>query len=92
MYGVVINALDTPQQQRDYARWQKLRSLALDDPKEAQKLLAKWGENVKIPIFNQSGIHGNEYEGVDSNMQLISDLATTALRDRSRRSTTSSIT
>ena len=58
-------------------RWQKLRSLALDDPKEAQKLLAKWGENVKIPIFNQSGIHGNEFEGVDSNMQLISDLATT---------------
>jgi hypothetical protein len=77
MYGVVVNALDTPQQQRDFARWQKLRSLALDDPREAQKLLSKRGDGVKIPIFNQSGIHGNEYEGVDSNMQLISDLATT---------------
>jgi hypothetical protein len=77
MYGVVINALDTGQQRRDYQRWKVLRSLALDQPDVAQTLLKAWRGNVKVPIFNQSGIHGNEYEGVDSNMQLISDLATT---------------
>ncbi len=77
MYGVVINALDTPEQRRDFNRWEKIRELALEDPAHAQALLAQWGDDVKVPMFNQSGIHGNEYEGVDSNMQLIKDLATT---------------
>ncbi len=77
MYGVVINALDTPEQQRDFSRWQKIRALALEDPARAQALLEQWGDDVKVPIFNQSGIHGNEYEGVESNMQLIKELATT---------------
>jgi Zinc carboxypeptidase len=77
LYGVVINALETPEQQRDYDRWLAIRALALDNPAQAQAQLEKWGEDVKVPIFNQSGIHGNEYEGVDSNMQLIEELATT---------------
>jgi Zinc carboxypeptidase len=77
LYGVVINALETPEQQRDFSRWQKIRELMLDDPAQAQALLEQWGDDVKVPIFNQSGIHGNEYEGVESNMQLIKELATT---------------
>ena len=77
LYGVVINALETPEQQRDYSRWQAIRALALDNPAQAQELLEKWGDDIKVPIFNQSGIHGNEYEGVESNMQLIKELATT---------------
>ena len=32
---------------------------------------------MKVPIFIQGGIHGNEYEGVDAAMQLIEKLATT---------------
>jgi Zinc carboxypeptidase len=77
LYGVVINALETPEQRCDFSRWQKIRELMLDDPAQAQALLEKWGDDVKVPIFNQSGIHGNEYEGVESNMQLIKELATT---------------
>jgi hypothetical protein len=77
MYGVVINQLSTPQQQRDWKRWQQWRSYALDDPARAQGLLDKWGGEVKVPIYIQGAIHGNEYEGVESNMQLIKDLATT---------------
>jgi hypothetical protein len=77
LYGVVVNALETPEQRRDYSRWLKIRELMLDDPAQAQDLLEQWGDDVKVPIFNQSGIHGNEYEGVDSNMQLIKELATT---------------
>ncbi len=77
LYGVVINALETPEQRRDFSRWQKIRELQLEDPAQAQALLAQWGDEVKVPIFNQSGIHGNEYEGVEMNMQLIKELATT---------------
>jgi hypothetical protein len=32
---------------------------------------------IKIPIYIQSGIHGNEYEGVDAMMLLLNRLATT---------------
>jgi hypothetical protein len=77
MYGVVINQLDTPAQQRDWRRWQQWRGLALEDPAAARALLEKWGDDIKIPVYIQGGIHGNEYEGVDSNMQLIETLATT---------------
>jgi hypothetical protein len=77
LYSVVINALETPEQRRDFSRWQMIRKLALDDPAQAQDLLEQWGDGVKVPMFNQSGIHGNEYEGVESNMQLIKELATT---------------
>ena len=77
MYGVVFNALDTPEQQRDYERWLQYRRIALDDPERAQALLDRWGGDVKVPVYVQGGIHGNEYEGVESNMQLIEELATT---------------
>ncbi|HEU6444869.1 MAG TPA: M14 family zinc carboxypeptidase [Gaiellaceae bacterium] len=74
---VVINALDTKSQRRSYSNWQKIRRYSLDDPERAQDLLDKAGDDVKVPLYIQGGIHGNEYEGVDASMQLIERLATT---------------
>jgi Zinc carboxypeptidase len=74
--GVVVNALETPEQQRDYARWQQLRELMLTQPAEAQGLLAEWGGEVKLPVFIEANIHGNEEEGTDAMMQVIRDLVT----------------
>ena len=77
LYGVVFNPLETPQQIRDYQRWNQFRGIALTDPDRAQELLNRWGDSVKVPVFVNGAIHGNEYEGVESNMQLIEQLATT---------------
>jgi Zinc carboxypeptidase len=77
MYLVTINARRTGAQRRDYARWQHIRHNALDDPARAQRDLDRYRDDVKVPIFIQSGIHGNEYEGVDAMMLLINKLATT---------------
>ena len=56
----MVNALETPEQQRDFARWQQLRQIMLTDPAQAQALLALWGENVKLPVFVEANIHGGE--------------------------------
>jgi hypothetical protein len=77
LYGVVFNPTETRQQTRDYQRWVRYRGLALEDPSRAQELLDRWGDDVKVPVFVNGAIHGNEYEGVESNMQLIEELATT---------------
>jgi hypothetical protein len=77
MYLVTINALETHQQRREYNRWSKLRRRALDDPAKAIRDLNRYGDNVKVPVFIQAAIHGNEYEGVDATMRLINRLATT---------------
>lgn len=77
MYMVTINALDTPQQRKDFQTWQNIRKIALTDPERAQDMLARAGDDVKIPIFIQSGIHGNESEGVDAMFELVEKLATT---------------
>ena len=76
IYGVVINALETPEQVRDYNRWKAVRSLMLTSPVEAQEMLDSYGDNVKMCVY-QSHIHGNEYEAVDANMQIIRDLTVT---------------
>ena len=76
-FHVVINALDTKSQRRDFKNWQKVRRYSLDDPERAQDILAKLGDDVKVPLFIQGGIHGNEYEGVDAAMQVIERLALT---------------
>jgi hypothetical protein len=76
IFGVVVNALETPEQQRDYARWQQLRQVMLTDPAGAQSLLTSWGNNVKLPIFIEANIHGGEEEGTDAMMQVIRDLVT----------------
>jgi hypothetical protein len=77
LYGVVFNPLETSQQIRDYNRWNQYRGIALTDPDRAQALLDRWGDDIKVPVFVNGAIHGNEYEGVESNMQLIEELATT---------------
>jgi len=77
MWEVVINALETDEQRRDFAHWQEVRDLALSDPAAAQALLASFGSDVKMVIFVDASIHGNEYEGVDAAMQIIRDLTVT---------------
>ena len=77
LYQVTINALDTVQQRQDFQAWQQIRKIAMTDPARAQALLDRYGEDVKVPIFIQGGIHGNEYEGVDAAIQLVERLATT---------------
>jgi murein tripeptide amidase MpaA len=77
LYGVVINHLATAQEQRDYANWLEVRRVALEDPAAAQELLARLGDNVKVPVYIQGGIHGNEYEGVDAAIDTIEKYATT---------------
>jgi hypothetical protein len=77
LYGVVVNALETPEQQRDYSRWLEYRSILTTNPARAQLRLSQWGPDVKIPIFIEANIHGGEEEGTDAIMQVIRDLATT---------------
>jgi hypothetical protein len=77
LYKVVINQLKTGAQKQSYFRWTNLRQKALTEPAAAQAALATYGDTVKVPIYIQGGIHGNEYQGVDSNMRIIEKLATT---------------
>jgi hypothetical protein len=76
LYGVVVNALETPEQQRDYDRWLQVRDLMFSDPTGAQALLESFGDEVKIPVFIEANIHGNEEEGTDAMMQVVRDLVT----------------
>ncbi|MGH2737695.1 MAG: M14 family zinc carboxypeptidase, partial [Actinomycetota bacterium] len=76
IYGVVVNAMETPEQQRDYQRWLQLRDIMTTDPLQAQLLLRSWGENVKLPVFIEANIHGGEREGTDAIMQVIRDMTT----------------
>ncbi len=49
----------------------------LKDPTKAQTKLARHGDDIKVPVYIQGGIHGNEYEGVDAAMDFVERLATT---------------
>jgi Zinc carboxypeptidase len=75
MYLVTINGLRTRAQRDSYERLQQILREASTDPEEAQELVER--RDAKVPIFIQSGIHGNEYEGVDAAMRAIERLATT---------------
>jgi Zinc carboxypeptidase len=76
IFGVIVNALETPEQQRDYQRWLQLREVMTTDPVEGQLLMQSWGENVKLPVFIEANIHGGEREGTDAIMQVIRDMVT----------------
>lgn len=76
VYGVVVNALETAEQRRDYERWQQIREIELTDPARAQALIASFGDDVKMPIFVQANIHGNEEEGTEAILQVIRDMVT----------------
>jgi hypothetical protein len=79
MYLVTINALDTRAQETADARLRQVIELAQRNPRRAQQLIER--RDMKVPIFIQSGIHGNEYEGVDAAMRVIERLATTPYGD-----------
>ena len=79
--AVVVNALETPEQQRDYERWTQVRELMTSDPAAAQDLLATFGTDVKMPIFIEANIHGGEREGTDAMLQVLRDLVTTPYGD-----------
>src|SRR6187551_1553539 len=66
LYKVVINQLKTEAQQASFDHWTTLRSKATSNPAAAQRQLRGWRDRVKVPIFIQGAIHGNEYEGVDA--------------------------
>src|SRR5215211_6897601 len=55
LYLVTLNALDTHRQREDFHNWEQIRKLALTEPAKAQALLDKAGDDVKVPIFVQSG-------------------------------------
>ncbi len=76
-YGVVINDLSTRKQRRNYANWRDVRKVMLKNPRHAMKHLAQHGSRIKVPIYVQGGIHGNEYEGVDAAIDTIEKYATT---------------
>jgi hypothetical protein len=76
-WEVVINRLRTWQERRDYRNWLDVRRKMLDDPAKAQRMLDRLGDDVKVPVYIQGGIHGNEYEGVDAAMDTIEKFATT---------------
>lgn len=76
MYLVTLNALETEAHEDAYDAYREIRRYALGDPSRAQGVLDSAGD-VKVPVFIQSGIHGNEYEGVDAAMRIIEELATT---------------
>ena len=75
--AVVVNALETPEQQRDYERWTQIRALMTTDPIAAQTLLTSFGTDVKMPIFVEANIHGGEREGTDAMLQVLRDMVTT---------------
>ena len=77
MYLVTINALDTKHQKQSFKNWQQFRKLAPVDPKRAQIGLWSMHDKIKVPIYVQAGIHGNESEGIDASLQIIERLATT---------------
>ena len=68
----------TPSQQRqDFQNWQQVRKVALTDPARGQQLLRVLRRRVKVPLFVQGAIHGNEYEGVEAIFETLHKLATT---------------
>jgi Zinc carboxypeptidase len=77
IYGVVVDARETPAQRLASDHWQRIRRLALTDPERAGDLIGRWGDTTKVPIYVQGNIHGDEVEGTDALMQIIRDLATT---------------
>jgi hypothetical protein len=77
MFLVTVNAQDTAQQRKDFQAWQQVRKVALTDPARAQALLAGYGDEIKVPLFVQGAIHGNEYEGVEAIFETLETLATT---------------
>ncbi len=55
-------------------RWLKFVALQLQDPAAAAAMLAKGGD-LRMPVFINASIHGDETTGVDAGLRLIRKLA-----------------
>ena len=54
IFGVVVNALDTPEQQAAFDRWEQLRAIMLTDPEAAQDLLAHGAQTARTSSCRSS--------------------------------------
>lgn len=71
LYRVIIADPDSADA---IARWEEYRTLSTTDPEAARELVTS-GEVVAAPVFINSSIHGNEWEGVDASLDTIERLA-----------------
>jgi Zinc carboxypeptidase len=77
MYAVTVDARNTAEQRRNSDRYWQIEDMEIRDPARAQKLLRSFGSDVKVPVFYQANIHGNETESTDASIQFLREVATT---------------
>ncbi|TDE00408.1 M14 family zinc carboxypeptidase [Jiangella asiatica] len=66
----------SPMTDAEWAEWQRLSDLRTDDPVAAIAAFeAGEYDDWKSPLFVNSNIHGNEWEGTDATLQVLDDLA-----------------
>ena len=64
---------DSSEDQGKLGYYKEIRKLMRTNPEAAQALLES--KNVKVPVFINCSIHGDEYPGTDAGMRLIRHLA-----------------
>ena len=72
LYLVIVARPDVPAGMDDHLAF---RQLMLDDPAAAQAQLAAAPGDVKVPLFIDCSIHGNEPNGVDAGLIMLRRLA-----------------
>jgi len=77
LYAVTVDARDTPAQRRNSDRYWAIEAIETKNPDRAIRMLDRYGEDVKAPVFYQANIHGNETESTDASIQFIKEVATT---------------
>ncbi|TDD68225.1 peptidase M28 [Jiangella aurantiaca] len=66
----------SPMSDAQWAEWQRLADLRTEDPEAAiAALTAGEYDDWKSPLFVNSNIHGNEWEGTDATLQVLDELA-----------------
>lgn len=76
-HNIYLAVATAPMSDAEWAEWQRLSDLRIDDPIAAIAAMER-GEydNWRQPLFINGNIHGNEWEGADSNFQVLERLAT----------------
>lgn len=64
---------DSGDNQGRFGYYKEIRKLMRTNPAQAQKLLES--KNIKVPVFINCSIHGDEYPGVDAGIRLIRHFA-----------------
>ena len=77
LYAVTVDARNTAKQRRNSDRYWAIERIETRDPARAQRMLRSLGGEVKVPVFYQANIHGNEVESTDASIQFIEEVATT---------------